>query len=465
MSQPVSYKQQVREQYEALPYPPRNPDKELETLCVTWTDRLDYLNYRFFGGRHDFNDFRVLVAGDGTGDASTFLGEQLVDTSAEIIALDLSDASQAIARARSQKRGLSNIRYVHASLLDLPALELGHFDLITCGGVLHHLEDPDAGLAALKSVLKPGGVMSLMVYGKIARTGVYYMQEFLRLLLPDAMSRQDKLALTGGVLRNVPKSNWFTHNAQNFALDIQLYGDNGIYDLLLHSQDRGYTVSDIYDWLDRTGLHLAEFNPMGSGENYMYNPLYQMRDLAVCEQLKTLSKRDQQQACELLLGNITRHFFFATASETYETVSIDDENAIPFHLSTSAVHETGLGAAFESLAATEPGQYANFHQPRYQARCVFVKREHTADLLRVIDGKRNMRDIVRMVAAQQDKAGDETAEAALLVQLKQLVTEWRHAGLMALRYKEAKVIPPVPQLRSRAQERCGLSAPLHFDFG
>ena len=30
------------------------------------------------------------------------------------------------------------------------------FDLIVCTGVLHHLEDPDAGLCALRSVLKPG---------------------------------------------------------------------------------------------------------------------------------------------------------------------------------------------------------------------------------------------------------------------------------------------------------------------
>ena len=33
------------------------------------------------------------------------------------------------------------------------------FDLIVCTGVLHHLADPDAGLRALRSVLKPDGVM------------------------------------------------------------------------------------------------------------------------------------------------------------------------------------------------------------------------------------------------------------------------------------------------------------------
>ena len=47
-------------------------------------------------------------------------------------------------------------------------------------GVLHHLADPDAGLAALRDVLAPDGAMHLMVYAPYGRTGIYMLQEFCR---------------------------------------------------------------------------------------------------------------------------------------------------------------------------------------------------------------------------------------------------------------------------------------------
>ncbi len=56
------------------------------------------------------------------------------------------------------------------------------FDLIVCTGVLHHLADPDAGLRALRSVLKPDGAMYLMVYAPYGRTGVYMLQDYCRRL-------------------------------------------------------------------------------------------------------------------------------------------------------------------------------------------------------------------------------------------------------------------------------------------
>ena len=61
---------------------------------------------------------------------------------------------------------------------------MGPFDYIDCCGVLHHLPDPADGLAALLSVLAPGGGLGLMVYAPHGRTGVYMLQDALRLLAP-----------------------------------------------------------------------------------------------------------------------------------------------------------------------------------------------------------------------------------------------------------------------------------------
>ena len=69
--------------------------------------------------------FRALVAGGGTGDAAIMLAQQLADAGAaqaEIVYLDWSKASRAVAEARAKARGLSTIRFVTGSLLDLPTL-------------------------------------------------------------------------------------------------------------------------------------------------------------------------------------------------------------------------------------------------------------------------------------------------------------------------------------------------------
>jgi len=93
----------VREQYERYPYPLREPEDERARLLTTWNDHLAQINHYCFAGKQGFRDgFKVLVAGGGTGDNVIFLAEQLRDTDARIVHLDLSAASLAVAQARCQ---------------------------------------------------------------------------------------------------------------------------------------------------------------------------------------------------------------------------------------------------------------------------------------------------------------------------------------------------------------------------
>src|SRR3954467_3109536 len=116
----------VREQYEHLPYPACNPLDEHKRLVRTWLDDLPMINHYGFAGRRDFTkDFRALVAGGGTGDATILLAHQLRDTDAQIVHLDFSHASLEIARERARIRRLANITWIEESLLALPQLGLG----------------------------------------------------------------------------------------------------------------------------------------------------------------------------------------------------------------------------------------------------------------------------------------------------------------------------------------------------
>src|SRR3990167_10990435 len=150
----------VRAQYEALPYPPRDPRDEAIRLITGTPSHVLEINHYLYAGRLNFiRPFRALVAGGGTGDACIMLAQQLVDRRCpgEVVYLDLSTASRQVCEARAKARGLRNIQFVTGSLLDPPAMNNGQFDYIDCTGVLHHLPEPTAGMQALASVLHNDG--------------------------------------------------------------------------------------------------------------------------------------------------------------------------------------------------------------------------------------------------------------------------------------------------------------------
>ena len=175
----------VRCQYEAYPYPRRDPAEETKRLITGSPSNLVELNHYLFAGRRDFaKPFRALVAGGGTGDGAIMLAQQLADRgeAGEVVYLDLSTAARQVAEARAKVRGLANISFQTGSILDLPDLGLGRFDYVDCCGVLHHLDDPPAGLAALAPMVAEDGGLGVMVYGVYGRTGVYPAQAMLRQL-------------------------------------------------------------------------------------------------------------------------------------------------------------------------------------------------------------------------------------------------------------------------------------------
>ncbi|MCH7846101.1 MAG: class I SAM-dependent methyltransferase, partial [Acidobacteria bacterium] len=158
--------------------------------------------------RRDFSkSLSVLVAGGGTGDATIQMAQQMADfgVPGEVVHLDQSEPSQAVAQERAKVRGLDNIRFVLGSLLDVADIAPGPWDYIDCCGVLHHLEDPVAGLAALANVLAPDGGIGIMVYGALGRIGIYHVQDMMGALAPPGESDDiDRVALTRRLVDHLP---------------------------------------------------------------------------------------------------------------------------------------------------------------------------------------------------------------------------------------------------------------------
>ena len=179
--------------------------------------------------------------------------------------------------------------------------ELGEtFDQIVCTGVLHHLSDPDAGLRSLRNVLTVDGAMHVMVYAPYGRAGVYMMQDYCRLLgigVRDAELRD--LSETIQALSSDHPIAGVLKRAKDFAQP------DALADALLNPQDRAYSVSQLYEWLERCGLKFGRWH-----EQAPYLP--QCGAIARtphAARLTALPSRAQHAAMELLRGTMDRHGF------------------------------------------------------------------------------------------------------------------------------------------------------------
>jgi SAM-dependent methyltransferase len=315
----------VRAQYEALPYPSRDPRDEAIRLVTGTPSHILEVNHYLFAGRLNFSrPFRALVAGGGTGDACIMLAQQLADRRcpAEVVYLDLSSASRQVCEARAKARGLCNVQFLTGSLLDLPGMNIGQFDYIDCTGVLHHLPDPSAGLRALASVLHPDGGIGLMLYGQYGRTGVYPLQEMLRTLAPLSMATEDRIAMAKRLIRFLPTTNLFRRNP--YLNDHVTGGDAGLYDLLLHSIDRAFTVPEIGALAGDAGLRVVAFL-----EPVRYEPATYMSDPVIARQTSSLPLLERAAFAENLAGNLRTHVFYATRAGFDTVARPEDTQAIP----------------------------------------------------------------------------------------------------------------------------------------
>lgn len=96
----------------------------------------------------------ALDLGCGTG----VMALRLAERGFRVQGIDHSEGMLKIARATAERRGLATrVELRQGDGRDLP-YDSGRFDVVTCQGVLHHLDDMRPCVAEIARVLKPGGV-------------------------------------------------------------------------------------------------------------------------------------------------------------------------------------------------------------------------------------------------------------------------------------------------------------------
>jgi len=370
----------IRKFYTEHPYPP--PIDSLDNARDEWRDpnrqRAEF--HLFWPDKPYRADLDILVAGCGTWQAAKYA---ISRPNARVTGIDVSATSLDHTERMKRKYSLTNLETRELGVENVDLLDR-RFDLIVCTGVLHHLADPDAGLRALRSVLKPDGAIYLMVYAPYGRAGVYLLQEYCRRLGIGASIREINDLAT--VVESLP---------QQHPLVILLRGSQdalnaeALADALLNPRDQSYSVPQLFDFIER--------NRMTLGRWYWQAPyLPQCGAIAATPHVKRLAQlpeREQYAAMELWRGMMTCHSAIvyqndATACEA--TVLFDDErltNFVPLRLPTTL-------CVRERLPAGAAGVLLNRSHPFHDLLLAIDEQENR--MFEAIDGRRSIQEIASL---------------------------------------------------------------------
>jgi SAM-dependent methyltransferase len=305
---------------------------------------------------------------------------QLKDSDAEIVYLDISEASLDIARQRASARGLeSRVRWIHGSLLDAPRLGIGRFDYISCLGVLHHLADPDAGLRALAEVLGDDGGMGLMVYGRYGRADVYAMQDLMRLVNKGEPDLRNQIANFKESVRALSPAHLMLRGRSRQKVESTMADDANLVDTFLHAQDRAYTVPELYQFVEAAGLSVVNFTNFHETMRLEYEPDTYFEGEDLRQKLMPRERRERQAIGELLHGHMYAHGFYA-ARPGRAVASFQDPEMVPYFLTASAAETAGR--LRERGAVTV--QFSSRHTIRLQPSAA------TLACLAMVDGVRSL---------------------------------------------------------------------------
>ncbi len=243
-------KEKIRQQFDTGPYPriplDKSPKNDAKSLYIHNLSIPYYLrNQKFI----ETEGKLILDAGCGSGYKSLVLAE--ANPGAKIIGVDISEKSLELAKQRLQFHGFDSTEFHLSSIEELPQLGLV-FDYINCDDVLYLLPEPSLGLQAMKSVLKPDGIIRTNLHSSLQRTDYYRAQQVFKLMglmndnpqeLEIELARDTIKALKDQV--NLKARTWKPEMETNEEMILMNY---------LFQGDKGYTVPEVFSALRAADL-------------------------------------------------------------------------------------------------------------------------------------------------------------------------------------------------------------------
>lgn len=237
----------------------------------------------------------------GCGSGMGVLTMALANPGARIVGVDLSPASVDLAQQRLEHHGLGDRVEFHALALDdLP--QLGQqFDYINCDELLYLQPNPADGLAAMKAVLKPDGIIRVNLHSLYQRFNYFKVQSLAHLM---GLMDDNPGAVEVEVLREVMESLKDNISLKVNAWDAeQVSSEEYVMMNLLFQRDRGFTIYQLFDYIAEADL---EFISMIDWQSWKVLDLFKDPEdlpMAIAFGLTEAPIQDQLQFHDLLKSN------------------------------------------------------------------------------------------------------------------------------------------------------------------
>ena len=253
----------VRDQYEENPYPRwRYTNILIPNNFFKWINAEILPNIIEYN--NDFDKPNILIAGCGTGSHSI---SAMRYKNAKILGVDLSLASLAYAKRKTEELNIKNIEYLQADILQLKKLDK-KFDIIESSGVLHHMKDPIAGLKVLLDLLEPNGFLKLGLYSKIGRRHIVEAREVFNKKNVKNINKDFK------IFRQEIINEKKDLEYRKLVLNEDFYSLSGLKDLLFHVQEYCFTIPEISKMLNNLNLKFIGFYVSDNFIKNKYSKLY-----------------------------------------------------------------------------------------------------------------------------------------------------------------------------------------------
>ena len=291
---------EVARQYELWVYP-----APIEDLPRWLEDRWQWFDpshaHLLLWPDRDYPDgLDILVAGCGTNQAAVIA---YTNPSAHVVAIDVSEASLAHHAHLADRYALANLELHRLPVERMAELDRD-FDLIISTGVLHHLANPQAGMNALASILRPEGVLAVMVYASYGRVGVQMLQsEFWDLGLGQD---EESIRAVRDFLAHLDAD----HPVKSYLeLATDWHDDAGLIDTFLHGRERSFTIDECVDLVTSAGLVFQDLffkAPYYAHRSSSRDVIAAVADLPTQQQWSVMERLNTRNAC---------HFFMACRAD------------------------------------------------------------------------------------------------------------------------------------------------------
>jgi ubiquinone/menaquinone biosynthesis C-methylase UbiE len=227
--------QTVQAQYEDHPYP-----------------RWLYMDKLKLSGQQKSasKDRTILIAGCGTGKEAII--NSMLFPYAKITAIDISMSSLTYAKRKTEELGITNITFSQADILKLQETNQT-FDFIASSGVIHHMEEPQKGLNALKDRLKKGGLIKLGLYSERGRSTIVKCHKKIKEMGLGNTVEDIK------AFRNYIFSDDANEELKEITRWTSFFSLSECRDLLFHVQEHRFTPLTLSELLEKSSMRFLGF--------------------------------------------------------------------------------------------------------------------------------------------------------------------------------------------------------------